>query len=101
PLPIPGGERLVVLENFDLREGDETQTAVHDFLAWKAELRSVRDVSAFMTDQRNLTAADATPGSVTVARVTPSTFAAARTAPVLGRALVEEDAREGAPAVVV
>ena len=100
-LPLPAGERLVSLENLDVREGQPAKQALHDFLAWRTELRSVRDLSAFTTDSRNVTTAEAGTALVSVAQVTPSAFAAARVAPALGRELVEEDAREGAAPVVV
>lgn len=62
---------------------------LHDFGVWRRELRSVVDLSAFRTIQRNLIA----PSSVepiVLAEMTASGFRLARVAPLLGRTLVDE-----------
>lgn len=75
--------------------------SLHDFLMWRDELKSVRDLSAFMSDQRNLIIPGRGVELVPIAQMTASGFRVARVPPVLGRPLLEEDEREGAPPVVV
>ena len=43
---LPEGERLVSVQNVDVREGKPDRRSLHDFVAWRAELGSVRELSA-------------------------------------------------------
>ena len=61
----------------------------------------MREVSAYRDVTRNLIAADGTAEPVRVAEMSASGFRVARVAPRLGRPLVEDDERAGAPPVVV
>jgi predicted permease len=101
PLPLPEGDRLVSLQNWDAAANRPEPRALHDFVVWRDELRSVEDVGAFRTVARNLIASGAPPETVRVAEMTASGFRAARVPPMLGRYLVADDEREGAPAVLL
>ncbi|HLM66636.1 MAG TPA: ABC transporter permease, partial [Longimicrobium sp.] len=100
-LPLDEGDRIVALENWNIRGEDPLRRSLHDFVEWRQELRMVREVSAFRTVSRNLIAPDGTAEPVRVAEMSASGFRVARVAPALGRPLVEEDERPGAPPVVV
>jgi predicted permease len=101
-LPLDQGGRIVSIQNNDLRRpGHQDRRALHDFLRWRAELTSVRDLTAFMTDTRNAIVPGRSVEPVRVAQMTASGFRVARVAPFLGRPLLEEDERIGAPPVVV
>jgi len=100
-IPLHQGERLVSLQYATGNQGNPERRIVHDFVAWRGELRSVRQLSAFRQTGRNLVPADGRGMPIQVAEITASGFEVARTAPRLGRYLVEGDEREGAPPVVV
>jgi predicted permease len=100
-LPLDQGDRIVALENRDIELNNEDRRVVHDFLAWRGELRSVKELSAFRTVDRNLRIGDALAEPVKVAEMTASSFRVARVAPLLGRYLVDDDDRLGAPLVMV
>jgi predicted permease len=100
-LPLPVGDRLVSIQNDTDSPGSPNRRALFDFSVWSEELNSVRDVSAFRTETRNLIARGRTPEVVSVASMSPSGFRATGVAPVLGRTLVAEDDRVGAPPVLV
>ena len=102
-LPVPEGDRVVVLQNTDPRNpGSPDRHMLHDFLRWRDELGSVTDLSAFRTERTAMEVPGAAPAPVTIARMTASGFRAARVAPLLGRPLLEEDERNGAtPPVVI
>ena len=100
-LPLHEGDRIVAIENWDVRYNDEARQSLHDFATWRAELRTVSDVSAFRNVARNVIAPDGTTEPVRLAEMTASAFRVARVAPRLGRPLVDEDERPGAPPVVV
>jgi predicted permease len=74
---------------------------VHDFLAWRGELRSVKELAAFRTVDRNLRIGDAVAEPVKIAEMTAAGFRVARVAPLLGRFVVDDDERIGAPLVLV
>ena len=46
-LPLPEGDRIVALQNWDVVDNAPQRRSLHDFIAWRAELASVDDVSAF------------------------------------------------------
>jgi len=102
PLPLYEGERVVSLQNTDITNpGSPNRRALHDFLLWREQLGSVRDLSAYTDDVRMLTIPGGGSHLVKLARMTASGFRVARVAPVLGRPLVDADEHEGAPPVLV
>ena len=101
-LPLDEGDRVVTLQNAHLGGVDGAdRNPLDDLLLWREQLESVRELSAFVTDQEALAVEGGGLAVVPVARMTASGFRLARVAPVLGRALLEEDEREGTTPVVV
>lgn len=100
-IPLDEGDRLVGLENWDLRINNENRRSLHDFVLWREEMKSVDDMSAYRTVSRNLIQADGTAELVRIAEMTPSAFRLARVPPLVGRTLVPADARRDAPPVLV
>lgn len=100
-LPIEGGDRVVALQYQTDRQGSPERRLLHDFMAWRGELRSVRELGAYRTVERNLLVGDRHPEVIRVAEITASGFELARTPPLMGRYLLAADEHEGAPQVVV
>ncbi|HEU4630546.1 MAG TPA: ABC transporter permease [Gemmatimonadaceae bacterium] len=100
-LPLPGGDRIVHLRNWDVLASDPEPHALHDFVVWRQAMHSVTDFGAWEDVTRNLTGRDGEPRPVQVAAITASGFRVAATPPLLGRTLVPADERPGAPPVVV
>jgi predicted permease len=108
-VPIDEGGRLVLIKNRQfsgpgaVRTGriGEVGAAAHDFIQWRDQLKSVTELSAFRDDRRNLIPEDGRPQLVRVAAITASGLRLTRVQPLLGRALLDEDERPGAPPVVV
>lgn len=100
-LRLPGGDRIVLLRNWDLAAGRAEPGALGDFLGWRDALTSVTDLGAYRDLTENLTSADGDVRPVAVAEITASAFRIAPTPPLLGRALVPADMEPGAPPVVV
>jgi putative ABC transport system permease protein len=100
-LPLPDGDRIVEVEMRSTIASDEERRILHDFLGWRDDLRSVEDLSAYRSINRNLIIGDAQPEAVTVAEMTASAFQLTRTPPLLGRLLSPEDEHPGAPPVLV
>jgi putative ABC transport system permease protein len=100
-IPLSEGQRLVGLENWDRRTNKEDRRSLHDFVLWRAEMKSVEDMTAFRTVARNAIVEDGSVESVQVAEITPSGFRLARVPPLLGRSLLDADATPGAAGVIV
>lgn len=100
-IPLPDGNRIVALENWDVRANNEERQSLHDYAEWRRDLKTVQPVGAFRTVGRNLITGEGSPEAVPVAEMTASGFRVAQVAPLLGRPLVDEDERKGAPPVVV
>jgi putative ABC transport system permease protein len=100
-LPLPVGDRLVSLQNWDVRFSYTDRRSLHDFVTWRAQLRSVEEVSAFRDVTRNLVSGDGSAEPISIAEMSASGFRAAGVRPIMGRHLVDEDERPGAPPVVV
>lgn len=101
-VPLPEGDRIVSVRNADITDpNDAMLQSAHDFMAWRDELKSIRDLSAFRNETRNLILEGKGAELVDVAVMTAGGFRVARVPPVLGRPILEEDEQEGAPPVVV
>jgi putative ABC transport system permease protein len=103
-LPIEEGDRVVVIQNRVVAgpdAGDTNRASEHDFAQWRGALKSVDDLAAFRDESYNLITADRPPRPVRAAAMTASAFRLTRVAPVLGRTLLDEDERPGAPPVLV
>jgi len=100
-LPLPAGERIVQIRNWDVAVNGPEPRALHDFIAWRGALRSVTELGAWRDVTRNLIVAAGDARPVEVAEITASGFRIADGAPLLGRVLVSADEEPGAPPVAV
>lgn len=100
-LGFPGGDRVVALRVWDTRTLGEEEQALWDFHLWRAALSSVEELGAYRTVVRNLRVADEPGDPVVAAEIMPGAFRLTATPPYLGRTLTDDDARPGAPTVVV
>ena len=53
-LPVPGGDRIVALRMWDAAASRPERRALHEFMLWRDELRSVDDIGIFRVIERNL-----------------------------------------------
>ncbi|HEX5871224.1 MAG TPA: ABC transporter permease, partial [Longimicrobium sp.] len=100
-LPLPGGDRIVGLRQWDTEASGATAPRLSDVATWRTGLRTVRDVGAFRTVSRNLIAPGLPIRPAALAEMSASGFRVAGVAPQLGRTLLDADELPGAPAVVV
>jgi putative ABC transport system permease protein len=100
-LPLPEGDRVVVIQPWNPVTRGREAASVEDFQRWREALRSVVDVGAFRTIRRNLIADSDLADPVRVAEISAAGFRVARVAPLVGRFFTEEDERAGASPVVV
>ncbi len=100
-LPLEEGDRVIALETWDEQAQRRHPTSLRDFERWRDRLRSVEDIGAFQTIERNLILGDGQANPVPTAEMTAAGFRLARVAPLLGRPLTLEDELATAPPVVV
>jgi putative ABC transport system permease protein len=100
-LPFAESDRIVAIRIWDATRNRVISSVAYDFLAWREQLRSVRDLGAFRTVQHNLITEHGESGAVRAAEISASAFRITGVAPLHGRFLVDGDERVGAPLVVV
>jgi putative ABC transport system permease protein len=100
PLPYADAGRIVYIRNVSTETTLGDDRALHDFAAWRAELRSVDHLSAIHERERNLSLASGPAVPVSEAAVSAAAFDLVPR-PLLGRPLVPADEAPGAPAVAV
>src|SRR5688572_665699 len=100
-IPLPEGDRLVLIETQNALTSEEEPRVMRDFLDWRSELRTIEGLGAYRADTRNLITANAPPEPIQIAQITAAAFRTARVSPLIGRALLESDEQPGAPGVLV
>src|SRR5687768_1967810 len=100
-LPLPDADRIVAIRNRDLQSRDVAQSSAQDFTRWREETKSVTDIGAYYSFNRNLTVGENSPVPIHGAAISAAAFRVARLAPVVGRGLVDADEQPGAPGVIV
>jgi putative ABC transport system permease protein len=100
-IPAPDGHRIVGVENWDIKTNNEMQQSAHDFVTWRDELTTVRELGAFRTIGRNLIIPGVTAEPVRIAEITASGLNVPHVQPRLGRSLTAADEAPGARPVLV
>ena len=100
-LPVPEGDRVVGVENWDINTNNEVREAAHDFVTWRDELKTVQELGAFRTVGRNLQAPGASPEPIRIAEITAAGLALPHQPPRLGRLFSVEDESPGARPVML
>jgi putative ABC transport system permease protein len=100
-IPLDDGDRVVMIQPVDAQTQQTRRASVEDFERWRMDLRSVEDVGAFRTMERDLMTANGPAPPVPVAEMSAAGFDLARVAPLRGRFLLPEDERSGASPVLV
>ena len=100
-LPVPGGDRIVALRMWDAAASRPERRALHEFMLWRDELRSVDDIGIFSLIERNLRWRGVAGAPVRGAAISEAAFRVAGVPAQLGRTLVAADEALGAAPVVV
>lgn len=100
-LPIASAHRAVSLHLWDASALSAEPRLLHDFATWRREVRTIEELGAAVTFQRNLATEDRNVEPVLGAEVTASAFRLMGTSPLLGRVLNDRDELPSEPPVVV
>ncbi len=101
PLPVPEGERVLGIRNWDRESSDPVQSTLDELQNWQESLSSFQSIGATRSYMVNVHNGDAGAPPVRAAEVTASTFPLLRSIPLLGRTLLSVDETPGAPYVAV
>lgn len=100
-LPFPDGDRLVALQLWDARAGDDQNQALFDLGVWRDELRTVEELGAFANVSQNMVVDGRGAHLVRGATIDAVGFRLTGVEALLGRTLADDDALPGADPVVV
>jgi predicted permease len=100
-LPLPDGDRIVVLQRWDAANYRSEPLVQDDLAAWREQLSMVRELSAFRTVTKNLIVPPAVPEPIAIAEMSSMGFTVAGVDPVIGRVIQPEDELATAPPIVV
>jgi putative ABC transport system permease protein len=100
-IPLPDGDRVVLIETQNTLTNAAEPRVARDFLEWRRELRTIEELGAYRTYTRNLLVGTAAPELIRIGELTAAAFRTARVPPLLGRPLLDSDDVPGAPTVVV
>ena len=100
-LPVPDGDRIVTIRNWDVNKFQEESRTLHDFATWRRQLKTVTNLGAAVDFQRNLITDDGRVEPVFGVEMTASGFRLLGTPPLFGRPLVDRDENPAEPPVVV
>ncbi len=99
-LPIPGGDRVLSIRNWDANQVAPEGRSLYDYAIWR-EAKTVENLGAAIPFVRNLATPDRRVEPVSGAEMTANAFRLMGTAPLMGRVLTELDEKPSEPAVVV
>jgi putative ABC transport system permease protein len=100
PLPFPQAKQLVAITEANSQFGDNAGSSYPNFAAWRDQNRSFSDVAGYQFHQLTLTG-NGEPAVLDTVVTTPSLFSVLQIRPLAGRALSEEDGKQGAAPVVI
>jgi predicted permease len=100
-LPLDEGDRIVGIQVWSITANNAERRIAHDLGIWQSDLRTVRDVGAFRNVMRAVGADDGRAEPGRGVEMSAAGFRVARVPPLLGRYLLDDDERAGAPPVVV
>ena len=100
-LPIRNADRVISIRNWDVSAVAPEGRMLHDFTIWREQVKTVDHLGAAVVFVRNLATEDRRVEPVRGAEISASAFRLLGTAPLLGRALTEQDEKPAEPPVVV
>jgi putative ABC transport system permease protein len=99
-LPLPDGDRIVRIQNWDLETQDDEDRVLYDYQLYRG-LRSITDLGAYRDASANLVGSDGSAQPAVAVEITASAFRIAPARALHGRVLEAEDERPGAAPVVL
>ena len=86
-LPLQEGRRIVGIRLWHTGTNSVEEQSLHDFAAWREDIRTVGHLGAFRTLERNLIVGTEPAEPVDVAEISAAAFPLTRVRPLMGRGL--------------
>lgn len=100
-LPMDGGDRMVMIQNWDASTRMRDPHLLHDYELWRKQLTSIEEFGAFRTVERTLSLENGSVAPAAGAEISASVFRLTQARARLGRTLLSGDERSDAPTVIV
>lgn len=101
-LPFEDPQRIVSVARSNLEQNIPFMgVSVHDLADWQEQQTAFESLGAWGTGPVNLGTEEGRPQRLTGGRFTPDVFEVLQVQPILGRAILDEDARAGAEPVIL
>ena len=100
-LPMRDADRVVSIRSWDASAMQPEARSLHEFSVWRERVRTVDHLGAAITFIRNLATEDGLVQPVRGVEMSANAFRLLGTPALIGRALTEQDERQGEPPVVV
>jgi predicted permease len=100
-LPIRDADRVISIRGWDVSAMGQENRLLHDFSIWREQVKTVNQLGAAITFERNLATEDGMVQPVRGAEISASAFRMLGTTPLMGRALTAQDEYPAEPPVVV
>ena len=100
-LPMRDADRVITIRNWDVSAFRVEPRSLYDFATWREQVKTVEHLGAAIQFVRNLATDDGRVEPVRGTEITASAFRLLGTAPLVGRALTEQDERPAEPPVAV
>jgi predicted permease len=102
PVPVPRGERLVVIDEKSPNEpGNKRRVSLPEYLDYRGQAKTLSAIEAARKHQAIISETGNPPERYDMADVSPGLFEMLRTPPVLGRQFAPADAENGAAPVAL
>ena len=100
-LPVRDADRVVEIINWNVNSFRPEGRVLHDFAIWREQVKTIDNLGAAVSYARNLATQDGRVEPVNGAEMTANAFRLIGTAPLMGRALLDQDESPAEPLVVV
>src|SRR5687768_17501855 len=100
-LPIRDADRVISIRSWDVSATAPESRLLYDFALWREQVKTVDHLGAAVRFVRNLATEDRLVQPVRGAEISANAFRMLGAAPLLGRALTEQDERLAEPPVAV
>jgi hypothetical protein len=84
-IPLPEGDRIVLIDTQNALTNDAERRVMNDFLQWRRDVGTIGDLGAYRTVTRNIIVDEGAPLPIDVAELTAAAFRTAHVSPLVAR----------------
>src|SRR2546429_8090495 len=99
--PVARSDSIITIRTYDLAKLEAEARSLHDFAAWRTQVRTIEHLGAARAFGRNLVTADDRVEPVSGVEITANAFTLMGTPPLFGRTLTARDEQPAEPLAAV